>query len=71
MLGSDAEAAGDLEAAREKSAARTAHTGAEMAYALSGLFERRDLDLILPMLRDDSLLSVPTSSKAAITSPCS
>ncbi|MEV8288366.1 tautomerase family protein [Streptomyces niveus] len=61
VLGSDARAAGDLEAARDKSAARTAYTKAEMAYALSGLFERRDLDLILPMLRDDFLLSVPTS----------
>lgn len=61
VISSDAAAAEALEAARGQSAARTAYTGAEMAYALSGLFERRDRDLILPMLRDDFLLSVPTS----------
>ncbi|MFD3523145.1 tautomerase family protein [Streptomyces sp. NPDC058653] len=61
VLGTDAVAAEALEAARDQSAAGRAYTRPEMAYALSGLFERRDLDLILPMLSDDFLLSVPAS----------
>lgn len=61
VLAADAQAAEALEAGRGRTVARTAYTRAEMTYALSELFEHRDLDLIVPMLSDDFLLSVPTS----------
>ncbi|MFB8353338.1 tautomerase family protein [Streptomyces niveus] len=61
VIGSDVLAAEALEAARDAYAARSAYTRAEMAYALTELFAHHDREMILPMLRDDFVLDVPTS----------
>jgi ketosteroid isomerase-like protein len=54
----DAEA---LDAAAKIPGTRGAYTKAEMAAAVTELFKRRDPSLVLPMLRDDFVLKVPTT----------
>ncbi|MBM9503090.1 tautomerase family protein [Actinacidiphila acididurans] len=61
VIATDVGAAETLDAAAENPGARAAYTTAEMTYALTDLFERRDLSRIRPMLRGDIVLSLPSS----------
>ncbi|MEV4626794.1 tautomerase family protein [Micromonospora sp. NPDC049523] len=61
VIGTDIAAAESLEAATKSPGAHDGYTGAEMAYAVTRLFQSRDRSPILPMLRDDVVLRVPTT----------
>ncbi|MFI6263150.1 tautomerase family protein [Micromonospora sp. NPDC051006] len=61
VIGTDIEAAESLEAAARASGTRDTYTRAEMTYAVTRLFGNRDRGPILPMLRDDVVLTLPTT----------
>ncbi|MEU1589562.1 tautomerase family protein [Micromonospora sp. NPDC005710] len=61
VIGTDIEAAESLEAAAKASGTRNAYTRAEMTYAVTQLFRNRDRGPIIPMLRDDVVLTLPTT----------
>ncbi|WP_326557408.1 tautomerase family protein [Micromonospora sp. NBC_01796] len=60
VIGTDILAAEALDAAATAPSAHDAYTRAELAYAVTRLFRNRDRH-ILPMLRDDVVLTVPTT----------
>jgi ketosteroid isomerase-like protein/phenylpyruvate tautomerase PptA (4-oxalocrotonate tautomerase family) len=57
----DITAAEALDAAAEAPGSREAYTKAEMTYAITELFGRRDSSRILPMLRQDFVLKIPAT----------
>ena len=57
----DVTAAEALDAAAKQPGSRDAYTKAEMTYAVTELFERRDSSRILPMLRQDFILKIPAT----------
>lgn len=61
VIGTDTAAAEVFEAAAAASGARTAYTKTEMSDAITALLERSDRSPILPMLRDDVVLKIPTT----------
>ncbi|GIH21438.1 tautomerase family protein [Rugosimonospora africana] len=61
VIGTDALAAESLEAAAKAPGTRDTYTRAEMTYAVTQLFQNRDRSRILPILRDDVVLAVPTT----------
>jgi len=61
VIGTDAAAAESLEAAAKAPGTRDTYTRAEMTYAVTQLFRNRDRSPILPILRDDIALIVPTT----------
>ncbi|WP_433309549.1 tautomerase family protein [Micromonospora sp. CA-269861] len=61
VIGTDALAAESLGVAANAPGARDRYTRAEMAYAVTQLFANRDRSRILPILRDDVVLVVPTT----------
>lgn len=60
-IGTDVVAAEALDAADKTPDVRAAYTTAELTYALTELFQRRDRSRIRPMLRDDMVLKLPAS----------
>ena len=61
VFGADVAAAEALDAAEETSGTRSAHTQTEMSDAITALFTDNDRSAIVPMLRDDAVLKVPTT----------
>jgi ketosteroid isomerase-like protein len=61
VIGTDVAAAESLEAAAKAPGTRDRYTRAEMTYAVTQLFRNRDRSRILPILRDDVVLIVPTT----------
>ncbi|MEV1333477.1 tautomerase family protein [Micromonospora costi] len=61
VIGTDVAAAESLDAAAKAPGTRGTYTRAEMAYAVTRLFRNRDRGPILPMLRDDVVLTLPTT----------
>ena len=61
VIGTDIAAAEAFDAAATTSGTRSAFTKTEMADAIAVLLERNDRSPILPMLRDDVVLKVPTT----------
>jgi ketosteroid isomerase-like protein len=61
VTGTDVVAAEALEEAAKTPGSRETYTKAEMAYAITGLFENRDSSRILPMLRQDFVLKIPAT----------
>jgi ketosteroid isomerase-like protein len=61
VIGTDTAASEALDAAAKVSGTRSAYTQTEMANAVTALLERLDRSPILPMLRDDVVLKVPTT----------
>ncbi len=61
VIGTDVVAAEALDAAAKISGTRNAYTKTEMATAITTLLTHRDRGPILPMLRDDVVLKVPTT----------
>ena len=59
VIGTDVAAAETLDAAAKTPGNRGAYTKAEMAYAITRLLGHRDVDPILPMLRQDFVLKLP------------
>jgi ketosteroid isomerase-like protein len=57
----DVLAAEALAASSADSGSRAAYTKPEMIYAIGELFDRRDSTRILPMLRDDFVMKIPSS----------
>jgi ketosteroid isomerase-like protein/phenylpyruvate tautomerase PptA (4-oxalocrotonate tautomerase family) len=61
VIGTDVVAVEALDAAAENPGSRQSYTKGEMAYAITQLFAHRDSSRILPMLRDDFVMSLPES----------
>ncbi|MBE1485357.1 tautomerase family protein [Plantactinospora soyae] len=61
VIGTEFAAAESLEAAAKAPGTRDTYTRAEMTYAVTQLFRNRDRGPILPMLRDDVVLTLPTT----------
>ena len=61
VIGTDVVAAEALDAATKAPGSRETYTKAEMAYAITELFEQHDSSLILPMLRENFVLRVPAT----------
>ncbi len=61
IIGTDMVAAETLAATAEKPGSREVYTKGEMAYAITELFAHRDSTHILPMLREDFVMSLPES----------
>ncbi|MEU6208254.1 tautomerase family protein [Micromonospora musae] len=61
VIGTDIAAAESLAAAAKAPGTRDTYTRAEMTYAVTQLFGDRDRGPILPMLRDDVVLTLPTT----------
>ncbi|GIG90634.1 tautomerase family protein [Plantactinospora endophytica] len=61
VIGTDVAAAESLEATAKAPGTRDTYTRAEMVYAVTQLFRNRDRGPILPMLRDDVVLTLPTT----------
>ncbi|MEV4811952.1 tautomerase family protein [Micromonospora avicenniae] len=61
VIGTDVAAAESLETAAKAPGTRDTYTRAEMTYAVTQLFQSRDRSRILPILRDDVVLTVPTT----------
>jgi ketosteroid isomerase-like protein len=61
VIGTDVAAAESLEAAAKVPGTRDTYTRAEMTYAVTQLFQNHDRGRILPVLRDDVVLIVPTT----------
>ncbi|WP_216896600.1 tautomerase family protein [Nocardia alni] len=61
VIGTDMVAIEALDAATDKPGSRQVYTKDEMAYAITELFARRDSSRILPILRDDFVMSLPES----------
>ena len=61
VIVTDVVAAEALDATAKIAGTRSAYTKTEMAGAITELFKHRDPSLILPMLRDDFVLKVPTT----------
>ncbi|MFJ6085249.1 tautomerase family protein [Streptomyces sp. NPDC092369] len=61
VIGTDVVAVEALDAAADHPGSRQEYTKNEMAYAITELFARRDSNRILPMLREDFVMSLPES----------
>jgi ketosteroid isomerase-like protein/phenylpyruvate tautomerase PptA (4-oxalocrotonate tautomerase family) len=61
VIGTDTVAVEALDAAAAHPGSREVYTKDEMAYAITQLFAQRDSSRILPMLRDDFVMSLPES----------
>ncbi len=61
VIGTDVVAAEALDAAAGNRGSREVYTKSEMAYAITELFAHRDSSRILPMLREDFVMSLPES----------
>jgi ketosteroid isomerase-like protein len=61
VTGTDVAAAEAIAAAAKSPGSRETYTKAEMAYAITELLGHRDTGPILPMLRPDFLLKIPTT----------
>lgn len=61
VIGTDTVAIEALDAAADNPGSREVYTKGEMAYALTELFAHRDSSRILPMLREDFVMSLPES----------
>jgi ketosteroid isomerase-like protein len=61
VIGTDVVAAEALDASAEAPGSRETYTKGEMAYAITELFAHRDSSRILPMLREDFVMSLPES----------
>ncbi|WBB69069.1 tautomerase family protein [Micromonospora sp. WMMD812] len=59
VIGTDVGAAESLEAAAKAPGTRETYSRAEMTYAVTQLFQNRDRSRILPILRDDVVLTLP------------
>lgn len=61
VIGTDVVASEALDAAAADPGSREVYTKGEMAYAITELFAHRDSGRILPMLREDFVMSLPES----------
>lgn len=61
VIGTDVVALEALDAAAADPGSRATYTNGEMAYAITELFAYRDSSRILPMLREDFVMSLPES----------
>lgn len=61
VIGTDVVAIEGLDAAAQNPSSRESYTKDEIAYAITQLFAHRDSSRILPMLRDDYVMSLPES----------
>lgn len=61
VFGADVTEAEALDAAAEGGGTRSAFTQTEMADAITALFKANDRSAILPMLRDDAVLKIPST----------
>jgi ketosteroid isomerase-like protein/phenylpyruvate tautomerase PptA (4-oxalocrotonate tautomerase family) len=61
VIGTDVAAAEGIAAAAKAPGSRETYTKAEMAYAITRLLGYRDIDPVLPMLREDFTFKLPAS----------